>query len=261
MSDMNMLSHIKIASMIFFMLILYFLETVSPFYPSATDRTWHGLSNIMTALINAVLTRFFLTGLLLFTLAGITPHFPGLLGYVEIPFVLRMVISFLFLDMLIYFWHRINHRVRFLWLFHRVHHTDTNMDATTALRFHPIEIVLSAFFRLPFLILTGIPLADIFVYEIVLNCSVIFHHSNWAFAGQTDHLLRSLIVTPYIHRYHHSANMKECSSNYSSVFSFWDRFFGTYTSPISPETVKIGLNIFREKKWQRPPGILLTPFK
>lgn len=247
--------------MIFSILILYSLETANPFYPSAPDRILHGLSNILTALINAALIRFLLTGLLLFSLTEITPYFPGFLGYIEFPFVLRLAISFFFMDMLTYFWHRINHQVRFFWLFHRVHHTDTHMDATTALRFHPIEIILSAFFRLPFLILTGIPLADVLVYEIILNSSVIFHHSNWAFTGQTDRLLRSLIVTPYIHRYHHSANMKECSSNYSSVFSFWDRFFVTYTCPLSPETVKIGLNIFREKKWQRPLGILLTPFK
>ncbi|MGE0084172.1 MAG: sterol desaturase family protein [Desulfococcaceae bacterium] len=260
LSDSNVLSYIKIGSMTVFMLILYFLETVSPFYPSAEDRTMHGLSNLLTALINALLIRFLFTGLILFSLTRVSRYFSGFLGYAEFPFALRIIISFIFLDILTYFWHRINHRIRFLWMFHRAHHTDTNMDATTALRFHPGEIVFSVFFRLPFLILMGIPLADLLLYEIILNISVIFHHSNWSFPEHTDRVLRKIIVTPYMHRYHHSANMKECSSNYSSVFSLWDRIFGTYTRPVSPETVKIGLNILRDRKWQRLGGILRTPF-
>ncbi|MEZ4526918.1 MAG: sterol desaturase family protein [Desulfobacterales bacterium] len=260
LSDSNMLSYIKISSMTVSLLIFYLLETVSSFYPQAEDRTLHGLSNILIAVINALLIRFLLTGLMLFFLTGTNPYFSGFLGYFEFPFLLGVIVSFLFLDMLTYFWHRINHQVRFFWMFHRAHHTDTHMDATTAFRFHPGEIVFSVFFRLPFLILMGISLTDLLLYEIILNISVIFHHSNWSFSGNTDFLLRKIIVTPYMHRYHHSANMKECSSNYSSVFSFWDRIFGTYTRPVSPETVKIGLNILRDKKWQRPGGILRTPF-
>lgn len=260
LSDSNMLSYIKISSMTVSLLMFYLLETVSSFYPQTEDRTLHGLSNILIAVINALLIRFLFTGLILFFLTGTNRYFPGFLGYFEFPFLLRMIISFIFLDMLTYFWHRINHRVRFFWMFHRAHHTDTHMDATTAFRFHPGEIVFSVFFRLPFLMLMGIPLTDLLLYEIILNVSVLFHHSNWSFSAKTDFLLRGMIVTPYMHRYHHSANMKECNSNYSSVFSFWDRIFGTYTSPVSPETVKIGLNILRDRKWQRPWGILSTPF-
>lgn len=256
----DMLPYIKIGSMTVSLLFFYLLETIFPFYPAAEDRTLHGLSNIFIALFNALLIRFLLAGFILFCTLWANKYFSGFLTYIKFSFVWRLIISFVFLDILTYFWHRINHQVRFFWLFHRSHHNDTDMDATTALRFHPCEIVFSVFFKLPFLILMGIPLTEILIYEIILNISVIFHHSNWSFQGSTDSLLRRIIVTPYMHRYHHSANMKESSSNYSSVFSFWDRIFGTYTRPISPGTVKIGLNILREKKWQRPWGILLTPF-
>jgi sterol desaturase/sphingolipid hydroxylase (fatty acid hydroxylase superfamily) len=251
---------IKPAAILSALLILGILETTAPFYRDHKERLAHGFSNLLMALINGMLGTFPLAPLTVWIVGKFSIFHKGLFSSVGFSPPVRIIAAFLLLDMITYFWHRINHRVRFLWYFHRAHHTDTQMDSTTALRFHPGEIILSACFRIPFLIVFNFQPLDILIYETILNICVIYHHSNWSISEKIDSVLRWFIVTPYMHRYHHSANLKECHSNYTSIFSVWDRLFGTYTRPEMPENLKIGLNILSETKWQRPVGILLTPF-
>ncbi|MFC2165864.1 sterol desaturase family protein [Acidobacteriota bacterium] len=185
----------------------------------------------------------------------------GLIYHISLPDPLKLIIAFILFDLWMYFWHRINHRVSLFWLFHRVHHTDREMDVTTANRFHPIEIMLSSLLRLPIFVLIGMSVAQFVIYEIVLILVIQIHHSNVALPEKIDRIFRLLLVTPNMHRVHHSVEWSETNSNYSSIFSFWDRIGQTFRYRKDTLTLQYGLQILKEKKWQNLPGMLLTPFK
>ena len=136
--------------------------------------------------------------------------------------------ALLVLDAFTYFWHRANHRLPFLWRFHRVHHADAKMDVTTASRFHIGEIAMSSVLRMPLLFLTGIRLWELGIFEAAMLLVVQFHHANIGVGARLDRWLRLFIVTPAMHKVHHSRVSVETNSNYSSLLSVWDRVFGTY---------------------------------
>jgi sterol desaturase/sphingolipid hydroxylase (fatty acid hydroxylase superfamily) len=173
----------------------------------------------------------------------------------------RMIVVFLLFDVWMYYWHMANHRFSFFWLFHRTHHSDIEMDTTTALRFHPGELILSTFIRLPVLVLVGMSFGELALFEVMLNISTLFHHSNLALPERWDRLLRVLIVTPNMHRVHHSIVLAETNSNYTSILSLWDRLGGTFRMREDTRTITLGLESFREEKYQRLWGFLITPFK
>lgn len=140
----------------------------------------------------------------------------------------RVALAFLFFDGWMYIWHRLNHRVPFLWRFHSVHHSDPAMDVTTASRFHPGEIMFSTIGRLIMIPLLGMTIAELLIYEALLIPVIQFHHSNIRIPAWLDRGLRTLIASPGMHRIHHSPLRQETDSNYSSILSIWDRLGGTF---------------------------------
>ena len=184
----------------------------------------------------------------------------GLSSMFPVPWYGKTLIIFILFDIWMYFWHMANHRVRFLWLFHRAHHSDIDMDTTTALRFHPGELVLSTSIRLPVVILLGMSFAELVIFETMLNIATLFHHSNLAVPEKWDRFLRAVVVTPNMHRVHHSQEMPETNSNYTSLLSIWDRMFGTFKMRTDTKTITLGLQEFRAERWQQLPGFLITPF-
>lgn len=140
---------------------------------------------------------------------------------------LALAFDILLLDGLIYWWHRANHRLPFLWRFHAVHHRDRFLDALSALRFHFGEVALSACIRAPVIWLLGFPLSSILIFETLLLLAAIFHHSNVALPARLERWLGAAIVTPSIHWVHHHAVRADTDSNYGTIFSFWDRLFGS----------------------------------
>jgi sterol desaturase/sphingolipid hydroxylase (fatty acid hydroxylase superfamily) len=177
------------------------------------------------------------------------------------PVYLEAMVAFIMFDIWMYFWHLVNHKIRLLWRFHRVHHSDIEMDATTAMRFHPGEIIYSSFLRLIIIPMIGINLAQLIIYEMFLQAVIIFHHSNVNLPEQWDRIFRVVIVTPNMHRVHHSKEWSESNSNYSSILSFWDRLNRTFRKKEDTGTIQYGLRILRDTKWQRFWGMLVTPFK
>jgi sterol desaturase/sphingolipid hydroxylase (fatty acid hydroxylase superfamily) len=133
------------------------------------------------------------------------------------------------------------------------------MDTTTALRFHPGELILSTFVRLPVIILLGMSFAQLALFEVLLNISTLFHHSNLGVPEKWDRRLRVAIVTPNMHRVHHSIEVFETNSNYTSLLSFWDRLYQSFRMREDTLTITIGLPRFRETKWQRFWGFIITP--
>jgi len=242
------------------LIVIYVLEGVIPYFPGRTGRMKHAVNNVLLASINGIINLGF--GLLIVPLmlwSG--QHSVGLLNSMDVDPLIRIIGGFILFDMWMYAWHRINHERLFFWKFHKTHHTDTQMDTTTALRFHPIEIVLSNMLNLVIFIILGLGIKELLIYKIVLLPVILFHHSNVNLPEKYDRILRAFIVTPNMHRVHHSWYRKETDSNYSSVFSSWDRIFRSFRLKKDLPEITFGLEKYREPQWQSLPWMLLTPFK
>lgn len=152
----------------------------------------------------------------------------GIFNLLEWPVGIEFVLSILILDFAIWVQHLITHKIPFLWRVHQVHHSDPEFDVSTAIRFHPIEIVLSMLFKVGLVYLLGPAVLTVLAFEILLNASAMFNHANIKISPKLERMLRFLIVTPDMHRIHHSIDRKEHDSNYGFALSIWDNIFGTY---------------------------------
>jgi sterol desaturase/sphingolipid hydroxylase (fatty acid hydroxylase superfamily) len=168
-----------------------------------------------------------------------------------------LALDLLILDCWIYFWHRVNHIVPFLWRFHEVHHLDETLDASSALRFHFGEVVLSSLVRALVIILLGVPFSSVVVFEILVTMAAIFHHSNIRLPAQVEKLLSLIIVTPSIHWVHHHALRSDTDSNYSTILSIWDRLFGSVALGTRKAHMQIGVEGIKEQKLLQ---LILRPF-
>lgn len=243
------------------LILIFILETFLPYFKNRKNRLVHGLNNIVLSLFNGMLYVLFFSGLTLKVIKFSVNRGIGMANNSPFPGPVKSIIVFLLFDLWMYFWHRINHRISILWLFHRVHHTDREMDVTTANRFHPLEILLSSFLRLAIILIIGMNFSQFILYGTVLIIVIMFHHSNIALPEKYDRIIRSVIVSPNMHRVHHSEEWYETNSNFSSIFSFWDRIGRTFRKRRDILTIKYGLKILKEKKWQNLTGMLKTPFK
>ena len=168
-----------------------------------------------------------------------------------------LVLDLIVLDFLIYWWHRANHVVPFLWRFHEVHHLDRFLDSTTALRFHYGELLLSAAARAVVIILLDIPFTSIIVFETVIFFGTIFHHSNLALPPALERGLSRVIITPAIHWVHHHATQRDTDSNYGTIFSFWDPLFGSRSATARTPDMTIGVQDRAERGFTH---LFLRPF-
>ena len=176
---------------------------------------------------------------------------------------LAVVVGVVLLDLAIYWQHRLFHAVPLFWRLHRVHHADTGFDVTTGVRFHPLEIVLSMLIKLGLIALLGIAPLAVLLFEIALSAGSLFTHANVRLPARFEHRLRWLIVTPEMHRIHHSVHRDETNSNFSFHLSLWDRLFGSYRERPRDghEQMEIGLHEFRDAREQTLPALLLNPFR
>jgi sterol desaturase/sphingolipid hydroxylase (fatty acid hydroxylase superfamily) len=259
------LSWIKTACSVSVLALLLAWETWTPFFAyfagAAGERTRHGLKNLALGVVNAAVTGLLFVGLWWSTAEWADRQHFGLVRWVEFPVWTRRAMAVLLFDAWMYFWHRLNHRVPFLWRFHRTHHSDPRMDVTTANRFHLGEILFSSILRVPVIALLGLQLWELALYEAAMFTVVQLHHANIALPAWLDRGLRAVIVTPLMHKVHHSRLQPETDSNYSSLFSFWDRLFGTMRLRKDPRTLQYGLEDFDPPKHHTMTGLLITPFR
>jgi sterol desaturase/sphingolipid hydroxylase (fatty acid hydroxylase superfamily) len=190
-------------------------------------------------------------------------HHAGLFNALGWPHWLEVAIAWIALDCAIYWQHRALHEIAWLWPMHRVHHSDVEFDATTGVRFHPFEIVLSMAYKCIVVIALGAPWLAVLLFETTLNGLSLFNHANLRLNPQLDRILRMAIVTPDMHRAHHSVHRVEHDSNYSNAFAWWDRLFGSYTDQPRDghESMRIGLVQFRDAPAQRIVALLKQPLK
>lgn len=232
------------------------------FFPRASDRKrrWrHAGRNLAIALGNTVVLALVFAAATVFVATWASENRFGLLHVSGIAWPWRILPAILLLDAWLYIWHRANHRIPFLWRFHRMHHSDREMDVTTATRFHIGEHVGGATLRLGLIPLFGVTAFEILIFETLVVANTMFHHANISL-GRFDRPLRGLIVTPRMHEIHHSRLRPETDSNYSVLFSLWDRAFRTFRMRPDGERVQLGLTEFDDDRWQSIPGMLTTPF-
>lgn len=186
----------------------------------------------------------------------------GLFNLAALPAWLEIALAVILLDLLLYGQHVLFHRVQWLWRVHRVHHADRDFDVTTGLRFHPIEILLSMAIKVAAVMLLGATALAVLIFEILLNASAMWSHSNFRLPSGVDRPLRSLLVTPDMHRTHHSVVPRETHSNFGFNLACWDRLFGTYREgpEAGHEGMIIGLSEFRSGAELGLKGMLLMPF-
>ncbi|MEF1291491.1 sterol desaturase family protein [Vibrio sp. M260118] len=187
----------------------------------------------------------------------------GLLNQLQLPIYVELLIAVVLMDLAIYLQHLVFHRLPILWRLHRMHHADQDIDVTTGTRFHPIEILLSMWIKVGLVMALGISPIAVVVFEIILNASAMFNHSNAYLPLKLDNWLRKMIVTPDMHRVHHSVIVKETHSNFGFFLSFWDRAFDTYREQpeLGHDEVKIGIPLFQSPSEQRLDKMLTQPFR
>lgn len=263
------LQETQIIAMVGILILMFLWESVQPFYAYFTgsfkSRGKHAFRNMIIGAINGLLVSVVFVGLWLAASVWAETHRFGVMHWLQdatgLPVWAHAVGAILLLDFWTYAWHRMNHEIPFFWRFHSVHHSDNKMDVTTASRFHLGEIFFSSFFRIPLIALFGVYLWELVLYEIIMFAVVQFHHANVGLPEKYDRLLRIIIVTPNMHRVHHSRWQPETDSNYSSLFSFWDRIARTFRLNPKPETIHLGLDEFDREEDQTVGGMMKTPVK
>ncbi len=187
----------------------------------------------------------------------------GLFPALGVPWWAAAILTVLLLDLLIYFQHRIFHAVPLLWRLHRVHHADPELDASSGLRFHPVEILLSLAIKGAAVVALGAPPEAVLVFEVLLNATSLFNHANVAIPAWLDRPLRRVVVTPDMHRVHHSEIRAETDSDFGFCLSVWDRIFGTYVAePAKGQLgMVIGVEGYRAAEQQRIDRLLAQPFR
>lgn len=248
----------------FVTLILLFagLEMIWPRRAADELSLYRRLNNILLLFVNFIAVRF-LVPLATFEVAILAAENEfGLFNMISLPLLLSAVLTIIIFDLLIYLQHLVFHKFTFLWRVHRVHHTDLEFDVTTGIRFHPIEIVLSMFYKLIAVYLIGPVAFCIILYEVLLNAAALFAHSNILLNKRLDLFLRKIIVTPDMHRIHHSVLRKETDSNYGNIFSIWDKIFKTYRAlpEAGYDDMVIGLDKFRQPVQGQLLQLLKNPF-
>ena len=239
-------------------------EALAPRRALTVSRAVRWLNNLGLVALNTVLLRLLFPAAAVGMAAVASEQGWGLLKHTQIPFWLSVPVAVMAMDFAIWLQHVMVHAVPALWRLHRVHHADLDYDLTTGARFHPIEIVLSMLIKFAAILLLGPSVAAVILFEVILNGMAMFNHGNIRLPARLDRALRWLVVTPDMHRVHHSVEDDEANSNFGFNLSWWDRLFGTYRDQPrgGHEGMTIGIHRYRnprEVSWL--PGILALPFR
>lgn len=254
---------IRLSCFIGVLCIVAMLELVFPKRKLRLKKSYRWSNNLALVVLNTVVIR------LVFPIAAVGVAFwcntnnIGALNYFKIAEPVNVIIAFIILDLSIYVQHLIFHYIPLLWSIHKVHHADMDIDVTTGLRFHPLEMILSMLIKMTIVAIIGAPVLAVIIFEIILNAGSLFNHGNIRLPKIVDKILRFLIVTPDMHRVHHSTILSETNSNFGFNLSVWDRVFKTYKAQPSKGHLgmDIGLDEYKDPKMsQKLQNILKIPF-
>ena len=244
------------------LVVMFLWELIAPRRPLTTSKIIRWFSNLGLVLIDSIVVRLFFPTALAGIALLVQQRGWGLFNQFELPYLLKIIFSVLVLDLVIYLQHIMFHSVPLFWRLHMVHHTDMDIDVTTGVRFHPIEIILSMGIKMIVVVLIGAPAVAVLIFEIILNGTSMFNHGNVHYSQNIDSILRLLVVTPEMHRVHHSTIRWETNSNLGFNFPWWDRLFGTYRGQPAKGHLEmtIGLDQYKEPNKLTLPWLLVLPF-
>ncbi|MGE3507853.1 MAG: sterol desaturase family protein [Vicinamibacterales bacterium] len=241
--------------------VLWLAEGLYPVFVHKRPRWQHGARNVVLGLLNGGARAVFFPAALVMVATTTERMDAGLLRMVSLPLWIQTVLGIILLDLAGYAWHVASHHWPLLWRFHAVHHHDDAVDSTTAFRFHIGDVMIGSFVTLAVVGVLGLRVEHVLVYELLLIPLSIFHHGNIRLPGRVDRLVSWLVVTPRIHWLHHSRWIVETNSNYSPLFSFWDRIFGTFRVCSDAAAIRFGLDGYTDADHTTLRGCLATPLR
>ena len=253
---------IRLAFFFGILLLVGLIEILVPRRLLTTSRASRWFGNLGVVFISSAVVR------VVFPLTAVQLAFWvdqkgwGMFNAFDLPYGLVVILSIILLDFVVYLQHVMFHAVPTLWRLHMMHHADMDYDLTTGIRFHPIEIVISMVIKFAAIVVLGAPALAVVLFEIILNGMAMFNHGNFFIPLGLDRMLRGVVVTPDMHRVHHSVFPNETNSNYGFNLSWWDRIMGTYRAQprLGHEEMTIGLNQFRDPSKLTLPWMLILPF-
>jgi len=248
-----------------FLTSLFLLETFFPFRKFQEKRKTHIFRNFSFTIFNYIILTFSY-GIILFMSTNFVQK--NNLGFFNqeiitqnISEISQWIILYLIFDITLYFWHKISHENHFLWKFHQVHHSDNILDFSSATRFHALELFISGLVKISFIFIFGVSFIQILLFEFITIIFAQFNHSNFILPKKFEKYFRIIFVSPNMHQIHHSIKVKETNSNYSTVFSFWDRIFGTFRTSNNLKEIKIGLTQYNTQEDITFIKLIKMPFK
>jgi sterol desaturase/sphingolipid hydroxylase (fatty acid hydroxylase superfamily) len=238
-------------------------EVLAPKRALTVSKAIRWSNNLALVFLNSFILRLLFPAAAVGMAAFASEQGWGLLNYYSAPAVVAIVVSVIVMDLVIYLQHVLVHAVPVLWRLHRVHHADLDYDVTTGARFHTVEIILSMLIKFATIVVLGPPVVAVVIFEVVLNATAMFNHGNVSLPGGLDRVLRWFVVTPDMHRVHHSVEDDEANSNFGFSLPWWDRLFGTYRAQprAGHAGMTIGIHTYRSTRqasWL--PGMLALPF-
>lgn len=242
-------------------LVFALMEVLAPHRPQRRRRRWR--VNVLMLVLGNGLVRLVLPLAALGAALWAAEQNWGLLAFLPISGYVEVVISVILLDIAIYWQHRLFHRVPLLWRLHRIHHGDSEVDVTTGIRFHPLELLVSMLFKMAVIVLLGAPVIAVLLFEIVLSSCALFNHSNIRLWDSLEMPLRKILITPSLHRIHHSTLRVETDSNFGFSVPWWDHLFGSFRgAPSAGEAgLKLGLAADEGRLPEGLGGLMLNPFQ
>jgi sterol desaturase/sphingolipid hydroxylase (fatty acid hydroxylase superfamily) len=242
------------------MMVLW--ERLAPRRQLQTSRSMRWVSNLGIVFIDSLILRLLPAYSAIAIAVLAEKEGWGLLNHISLPYGIKAAIGVILLDLAIYLQHAMFHGLPILWRLHMMHHSDLDFDTTTGIRFHPIEILLSMGIKMIIVLTAGISAFGVLIFEVLLNATSLFNHGNVRLPAPVDRILRYFVVTPEMHRVHHSVIIRETNSNFGFNLPWWDRLFGTYKAEPAAghEGMTIGLSQFRDTKRLTLPRLLILPF-
>jgi len=243
------------------LILMLTLESFIPLRQFKISRATRIFRNLSLAGLGVIILKFIFYPALLAVSSMVEKKGWGLLGLINISTPLEKVLALILLDYTLYWWHVLNHKVKFFWRFHLVHHTDLEMDVSTASRFHFGELILSVGFRIGQIIIIGVDPITLIVFETTVTFAAQFHHSNIKLPLVFEQIINKIFVTPRMHAIHHSLVKDETNSNYSAIFSLWDRMGKSLHLNVPQDFISIGVPNYQDEDEVTFLKLILMPLK
>lgn len=242
------------------LLFFLFLERFFPYRPPSVSKRTRWFNNLGLVVFNSLILNLVFAGVIIQTAWYVNAKQQGLLNLWPLPDWIRILATVVFLDFILYVWHLLNHEMPFFWRFHRVHHSDLNMDVSTATRFHLGELAISAVIKIGLVFFLGADLVGVTLFEILVVLTAQFQHSSLKVPDWFERLYWILFVPPSMHRIHHSVIINERNTNYGTIFSLWDRALETFLSRVDQKGIRIGLGAYQKPELLNFHQLLIMPF-